>query len=326
LKIYKLVKLKILKPEIFQGSLKKKNYFEGWYFKHVSKDQDQVYAFIPGISLSKDDPHSFIQVINGLNGDTHYISYPIDQFKWVKNKLIVNVGDSVFTENYIDLNIAEADIKVKGRLTYSGLGKYPKTLISPGIMGWYSWMPFMECYHGVVSANHLIRGSLEINSDKLDFNEGKGYIEKDWGTSFPECWIWLQSNSFKENNASLFVSVAKIPWLGKFFMGFIAFVYLDGQYFKFATYNNSNLTKINQKGRELQIEMENKKYKLVVLAKTHNSGDLIAPHLGNMTRRIKESIDSEVSVKLLDRNDQLIFEDHSNRAGLEIIEKIFDYF
>lgn len=318
--------MKILNPEIFQGSLKKKNYFEGWYFKNVSKDHNQVFAFIPGISLSKDDPHSFVQVINGLSGDTHYVSYPAAQFKWEKNNLHVSVGDSVFTENFIDLNIAEAGIKVKGRLSYSGLSKYPKSLISPGIMGWYSWMPFMECYHGVVSANHLISGSLEINSDNINFDDGKGYIEKDWGTSFPECWIWLQSNSFKKSNASLFVSVAKIPWLGNYFMGFIAFLYLDGKYYKFATYNNSKLFELSKDGRELKIELHHKKYKLKVLAKTHSSGDLIAPLLGNMSRRIKESIDSEVSVKLLDKNDQLLFEDHSNRAGLEIIEKIFDYF
>jgi len=63
-------------------------------------------------------------------------------------------------------------------------------------MGWYSYIPFMECKHGIVSVNHKISGTLRIDNELIDLNEGKGYIEKDWGTSFPEAWIWIQSNNF----------------------------------------------------------------------------------------------------------------------------------
>jgi tocopherol cyclase len=317
--------LKIFKPEIFQGSLNKNSYFEGWYFKHVSTDQKQVYAFIPGISLTKDDSHAFIQIINGLTGETHYIDYSIDQFRWSKNELNIQIGDSIFNESSIDLNINSKNITVNGRLEYSELSKYSKTLLSPGIMGWYSYVPFMECYHGVVSANHIISGSLNINSVASDFTNGKGYIEKDWGTSFPECWIWVQSNSFSTKTASVFVSIAKIPWRGKFFMGFIAFLYLNGKYYKFATYNNSKIVDVNLKGNKLKIDLKNHKYQLSVLIKTNNAGDLIAPVRGNMTRRIKESIDSEVNVILTNKKGEVIFKDYSKTSGLEIVDKIFDY-
>ncbi len=39
------------KPEVFQGKGNKKNYFEGWYFKSVSKDENTAYAVITGISV-----------------------------------------------------------------------------------------------------------------------------------------------------------------------------------------------------------------------------------------------------------------------------------
>jgi tocopherol cyclase len=68
--------LLLYRPEIFQGNLKMKNYFEGWYFKHASRDLKQVYSFIPGVSLTENDPHAFIQVINGITGKTDYITYP----------------------------------------------------------------------------------------------------------------------------------------------------------------------------------------------------------------------------------------------------------
>jgi len=318
--------MKIFKTEVFQGNLSKKNYFEGWYFKHVSEDKNSVYAFIPGISLSGDDSHSFIQIINGVTGKTHYISYGVIDFKWKKDTLWVQVGKSIFTDKYIDINIDTQGIKIKGRIDFSNTVKYPKTLTSPSIMGWYSYIPFMECNHGIVSVNHSLQGNLNINSNEINFSNGKGYIEKDWGTSFPEAWIWLHSNSFENHDTSLFVSVAKIPWLGKYFMGFICFLYVNGRFYQFSTYNNSKISTIDYTGNELRIELVNRNHSLKVVAKTRSSGELKAPSLGKMTRRIKESIDSDVHVQLFDNSKNLIYDDTGKRAGLEIIEKIFEYF
>lgn len=316
---------RIYKPEFFQGSLRKKHYFEGWYYKHVSADGNTVYSFIPGISLSEEDSHSFIQVINGISGETNYLTFPKEDFKAKKNMLHVNIDGSEFTDHYIDLNIDHENLSIKGRLNYSKTTPYPKSIFSPGIMGWYSFMPFMECYHGVVSANHSVEGILQINSEQLIFTKAKGYIEKDWGTSFPECWIWLQSNSFSHENASAFISVAKIPWLGKFFMGFIAFMCIDGKYYKFSTYNKSVLKKVERNGSSIDFELFNKKYKMLAKVTSNNSGELIAPNKGSMTRRIKESIDSDMEVQLFDSKNKLLFEDKSKRAGLEVIEEIFKY-
>lgn len=50
---------------LFQGHLKKKHYFEGWYFKQVTGDLLYTVAIIPGISIVKNDPHAFIQVMDG---------------------------------------------------------------------------------------------------------------------------------------------------------------------------------------------------------------------------------------------------------------------
>lgn len=316
---------RILYPELFQGNLKKRNYFEGWYFKHVSKDLRYVYSFIPGISLSEDDPHSFIQVINGVTGNTSYLTYPVNEFKWDRNKLHLKVGNSIFTDTFIDLNLENEDIKVSGRLEYRNIVKYPKTLSSPGIMGWYSYVPFMECKHGIVSVNHDISGSLTINNETIDLNEGKGYIEKDWGSSFPEAWIWIQSNNFKNTDTSFTFSVAKIPWLGKYFPGFISFIYFDKRFFLFSSYNNSSLTGINYDGKTINFTLKNNNSKLKVTAVKNRSGELLAPVSGKMSRRIKESIDSSVTISLFDKQNNLIYNESAQRAGLEIIDKIFDY-
>ena len=51
-------------------------------------------------------------------------------------------------------------------------------------MGPFSYLPLMECYHGILSMDHNISGSIDYNDQTIDFNEGRGYIEKDYGKSF----------------------------------------------------------------------------------------------------------------------------------------------
>lgn len=316
--------MNVFKPEVFQGSTGNKNYFEGWYFKHVSKDLKNVYSFIPGISLNSDNPHSFIQVINGISGATQYIEYPVSAFAFDKKEFWVKVGDSVFTANAMLLNIYSPLIKVDGRLSYSGNVKYPTNLLSPGIMGWYSFVPFMECKHAVINVSSRIDGTLNIGNDAVNFSGGKGYIEKDWGKSFPESWIWLQSNNFANSDASVMMSIAKIPWIGSFFTGFLGFLYYKGIFYDFSTYNKSMITELDFANEKLTIGFKSRKYQLKIIASLKVSGLLLAPKSGKMVRHIKESVDSELEVLLSDSKNNEIYHDTATRAGLEVIEGIFD--
>ncbi len=316
---------KTFHPAIFQGNLKKKNYFEGWFLKHVAADQGNVLSVIPGISLNSTDPHAFIQIMDGISGKTHYLPYPLDAFHWDRRDFKIQVGTSTFSLVGIHLDINSGPVTLSGKLDYTDPVRYPGTLMSPGIMGWYSYVPFMECYHGIVSANHDLSGTLTFNKKEIDYSGGKGYIEKDWGTSFPEAWIWIQCNGFQRKDASLFISIAKIPWLGKFFMGFIAFLYLGGKYYMFSTYNRSKITRISFEGQKLAVVLKHGSFRLETRVIKNISGELKAPLTGNMSRRIKESNDSIVEVNLSGQGGNVIFKGTGHRAGLEIVEKIFDY-
>ena len=79
-------------------------------------------------------------------------------------------------------------------------------------MGWYAYVPTMECFHGILSMNHTLTGQLTLNNSKLNFDGGKGYIEKDWGRNFPKNWIWAQSNHFLDSELSVSISLATLPW------------------------------------------------------------------------------------------------------------------
>jgi hypothetical protein len=276
--------------------------------------------------LNRNDKHAFIQFIDGISGQTEYVRFPLSAFQYSTKKLEVQIEENRFSENGMVLQIDSPEISVSGEINYSGMVKFPKSLFSPGIMGWYSFVPFMECKHGIASVLHQLSGKLELNGTAFDFSGGKGYIEKDWGTSFPESWIWLHCNTFDHPDCSFTFSVAKIPWLGSFFIGHICFLYLDGKFYLFATYNNSKITKLSFSGKTLQIELQNKKYTLKVKAIQQNSGQLKAPVTGEMNRIIKESIDSEIELELSGVNGQVIFSGQGKHAGMELIEKILTYF
>jgi tocopherol cyclase len=307
-------------PEIFQGNLRKTGYFEGWYFKQVSSDSSSVLSIIPGISLAK-DRHAFIQVINGISGHTHYIEYPLSQFKADQKRLILEIGTSRFSREGIDINIDHPDLQLKGQLTFSEPVTWPRRLWAPGIMGWYSFVPGMECYHGVVSLDHNIQGELVYQDQKMDFSTGRGYIEKDWGTSMPESWIWLHTNTFETRGTSVMLSIAKIPWQKSFFTGFIAFVLHNRKIFRFATYNGSHITDFELKNQDLGVTLANRRYSLTIRAHQKTAGKLKAPVNGLMERYIKESIDSDVDIKLLSRSGKTIFSGSAFRSGLELVGK-----
>jgi len=94
---------KIWNPNWFQGNQKKRNYFEGWYFKLVNPDNTAVWAVIPGISLGPDEKESFpfIQVINGKTGDTHFIKYKTEEFVFSRKKFEISIAGNHFSTHGI---------------------------------------------------------------------------------------------------------------------------------------------------------------------------------------------------------------------------------
>lgn len=301
----------IFNPVIYQGKSKKSNYFEGWYYKFVTPDLGRVVAVIIGVSKSVSDPHSFIQV-NDTTGESHYYRFDSNAFKSNSSReLDLSLGTNHFTMKSIQLNLEH----IKGQVEL--VNTTPYRGVWPGIMGPFSFIPSMECSHGVVSLNHSLRGSFTINSEEIDFSRGKGYIEKDWGKSFPREWIWLQGNSFKDIENSMMLSIAHIPWLGKSFRGFLGFLKIGEKVEYFSTYNFSKLKKVDLRGNRLYIKIKKRSLLLEIEIELNRSQDLIAPTMGIMDRTIKESIDSVARVKLF-RKDSLIYEGVSGQSGLEI--------
>lgn len=317
--LYKIKHPEIFQGKIFQGKWKKNNYFEGWYYKLIDSTKEHALAIIPGVSINREDTHAFIQVLD-MGNTVSYVRYDIADFQFSESKLEIMIGDNYFSRDRIRLDIIGEEIKLNGELMFNNIIELPKTFLRPGIMGPFSYLPFMECYHGIININHDINGYLNLSGNQVDFSNGYGYIEKDWGRSFPETWIWFQSNHFKTSDVTIMFSVAKIPFLGSAFTGFLSFLRLQEHTFVFATYTGAKIRKLICNSKGIEVIIEDFRFRMEMRATTSQGGEIKAPKNGLMNRNITESINAVVNVRFSKRTGSILYEGTGTNAGLEIVE------
>lgn len=327
----------------------KNGFFEGWYFKHQSKDQ--MLALIPGIHVtSNGKKHVFIQII--ANDNSYYIPYSMKECYINRIKSIIRIGDTTFTKKGIKIDIKSNELILKGKIRYGNFDPIQYT-----IMGFFKYIPFMECKHEIISMHHALSGNVLINNKKVNFNNGIGYIEKDMGLSFPVAYKWLHCNYFETQACSVIVSAATIPYAKRSFEGCICVIHYGGKEYRLATYlgvkiiqcNSEmiclkqgkylfkvlileyNQTKNNQKENNLtEIEqlknsqLDNRQFENRIEKQDNNmitsfSHKLYAPKLGDMSRMIHEKHFCKCRF-ILYKESNVIFDLISNYASLEIVE------
>jgi tocopherol cyclase len=316
---------KIWNPEWFQGTKNRKNYFEGWYFKLVDASEEHVLAVIPGLALgsTKQDSHAFIQVLNGNTGDSDYYRFSIDNFNPSVTKFEVTIGTSYFSADTLKLDLTNTNHKIRGELRFENVVPYPKKIRSPGFMGWGSFIPFMECKHGMVSMSHTLQGALEIDGNRIAFDGGKGYIEKDWGHSFPSLYIWMQSNHFTTQDVSFMLALARIPWLHFTLTGFGCVLWYNNRFYTFATHTGAKITRYEKRDKWVRITIEDKRFVLNVEGIQDIVWELKSPARGTMTESIFESLTATLHLTLYAKTKKvkrLLYEDSGRNAGLEIMD------
>lgn len=308
---------RILHPEAFHGHGKTRRFFEGWYFKLVSADQSQRWAVIPGLFLGEDGTaEAFVQVLDGVGSRTWYVPFAPDAFQASTERLDVRVGHCHFSSE--GLVVGGEGLPLEGRVRFGPLTPWPVTLRSPGVMDWYGYVPFMECYHGVVSLHHSLAGALRVEGKDVSFDGGVGFAEKDWGAAFPVGYVWMQTNQFPGSTTSLVASIALIPWLLGSFRGFIVGLWHDGRLHRFATYTGAKTERLIIDDAHVDWTMADRHHRLELRAARRRGGILHAPVRTQMHRRVEETLDARVHVRLTERSGRAVFEGEGACAGLEV--------
>ncbi len=311
----------IKNPEVFQGEkylYTNKDYFEGWYFKNTNNEEG--ISFIPGINIDNKNKKAFIQVIT--NDSSYFVNYNIDDFKFNHNPFCIKIGNNTFSRDSIHIDIRDdsQNLKVNGNIKYSNSKNIKTNIFKPNIMGPFSYIPYMECNHAILSMKNNISGYIDINNKEINFNNSNGYIEKDWGYSFPKSYIWCQGNNFKKSNASFMLSIADIPLKFVDFRGIICALIIENQEFKFTTYNNTKIIQYDVTTNSLDIILKKANYSLNIKSEYNEGLKLSAPVKGSMEKDIFESICSAITLTLK-KDNTIIFSDTSLNCGLEVVQE-----
>lgn len=311
----------MFRPELYHGKTPW-NRFEGWYFKIVNKDATEAFAFIPGVFWGNhpQESHSFLQVLEGKTVKYNYHRFSPEVFHaTTQSSLRIQVEKNHFSLEGMSLSIDSPQQKVQGSLKFSNRVDWRDKPYSPGSMGYFNFIPFLQCYSHVWAMDMDLSGDLIINGKTYNFDGGKGYGEKNWGNAFPYSWIWIQSNHFSSPTTSLSCSIGHIPlWLTSF-RGFLIGLYHESTLYEFTTMKGTKMT-INKQGNDVEIILKNKKHGLRIITSSEPDSYILCngPRDGKMVPLVEESLRSKVFIRLWEEpSGKILLEDWGRACGIE---------
>jgi tocopherol cyclase len=310
----------ILHPDRYHGHRRRPPFFEGWYFKLVDASEQARYAIIPGIFLSHDPKqhHAFVQVLDGATGQASYHRFPAEAFEADADAFEIRIGPNRFGASRLHLDIDDEQRRVTADVVFGALDPWPVRPWSPGVMGPYAWIPWMECNHGVLSFDHHLDGRLEVDGTRIDLTGGRGYLEKDWGATFPAGYVWMQSNHFTTTGTSLVASIAIVPWIRSAFPGFLVGLRAGGRLHRFATYTGARTEALRIGDDHVEWSVTDRRRRLDIRAHRAAGGLLLGPTRKRMESRVGETMQAEIEVRLTDRPSRTVLEGTGRNAGLEV--------
>lgn len=208
----------------WQGSLR--SFFEGWYFRLTLPEYQQTFVFIytihnPGAS------HPFNGGTAQILGPDHEFfrrTFPDVQQFWAWpdalglghwRKLFLDQSPGYLSPARFDAQVEEGYQATatwhQGKLYEPGLGKQVdwQYSIEP-IYGWGSangvqrstagWLSKFQAFDPgwqVLMAHGLATGWIDWNGRRYTFTQAPTYSEKNWGSTFPEKWFWVNCNVFE---------------------------------------------------------------------------------------------------------------------------------
>lgn len=282
--------MKFLQPTTEKG------YFSGYYCKH--QGQNGTIAFIPAVHRNGDGVSSAsIQVIT--ENFSHTFELPVHECIISPHSFFMKIGENIFCKHGIAIKLESDVLSISGALRYGAFTPLPYPIMGP-----FEVLAHMQCKHSVVSMHHSLHGSLRVNSRKMNFTGGCGYIESDAGTSFPIAYTWTQCTSVLGEPVSVMLAVADVPVIGTSFTGCIASVLYQGELIRLASYLGARVI-LWQEG---EIEIRQGAYTLSARRLFGEAPQpLNAPVQGEMKRTVHESCACTVHYRFERAGEPLFF-------------------
>jgi tocopherol cyclase len=335
----------------YHGNKITPRYFEGWYFRLTLPKMEQTFAFMYSIQ----DPLGYqpnsggaVQII-GRNEAYLYRIFPnVQKFfadkhnlvfgHWGKTNLktrpkLLSSGEfnTYITEGYqatADLNQGSIYDPVRDeycRWEYQikpvyGWGNSQQPQQSSA--GLLSSVPIFEPGWQITMAHGLATGWIEWRKKRYQFIDAPAYSEKNWGSSFPKKWFWLNCNSFNhESDLALTAGggIRQVLWWQEEVA--LIGIHHQGKFYEFAPWNSQVSWQIKPWGEwKLQGKLtQSEQYEVVLSGETNLSGTYVrTPTAKGLVFNCRDTTQGKLSLSLHDSQGKTIVKADSNRAGLEI--------
>ncbi|MFT9056463.1 MAG: tocopherol cyclase family protein [Ethanoligenens sp.] len=299
-----------LLSETFQGKYAQAPYFEGWYFR--LQNGSHSISLIPGICLNP-QPHAYLQILNGEKGASSYQEYPFSAFRFRQDRFAISIGENHFSSTSIHLR----EPQLHGDISFTNRVPFCAHRLNTGMMGPFAFVPWLQCRHGVVTIRSTLAGALTDDTGTMDFTGGIGYVEKDWGTAFPQPYLWTQAHF---GLSTFMLCLARVPLPGGALTGILAFLYTGQKRYLFSTYTGTRLSTIcRTEDGAWHLIFRTPFHRLFLRLITHKGLTLRAPGTQGMNREIQEDPHANLSVRLATCGGDTVFQGKSADASAEIV-------
>jgi tocopherol cyclase len=185
--------------------------------------------------------------------------------------------------------------------------------------GLLSYLPVFEPGWQITMAHGMAAGWIEWQGKTYEFTNAPAYSEKNWGSSFPRKWFWLNCNSFN-NCCDLALTagggIRKVLWWSEE----VALIGLhhQGKFYEFAPWNSQINWQIESWGN-WQLTAVNRNYTITLKGQTDLPGTYVrTPTAKGLVFNCRDTTKGYLNLELRSLEGKIILQAESNLAGLEI--------
>ncbi len=331
----------------YHWNRKTRNYFEGWYFRCTLPKINQSFAFMYSIEDPIGGGFKSGGAVQILGIDEAYLcrAFPDPKGFWASYS---NLGLGHWQKKYLSqqpqllsqeefskyikegyqatTTLNQGSIYNPGNNTYCRWEYNVKPIYRWGnshdtqkaTAGWLSYLPIFDPGWQILMAHGLATGWIEWQGEIYNFTDAPAYSEKNWGTSFPKKWFWLNCNHFINQTNLAFTAaggIRQILWWEEA-VGIIG-IHYQGKFYEFAPESSEVKWQIQPWG-EWRMEASNKDFTVKAIATTNLLGNYVrTPTAKGLVFNCRDTTRGKLYLELSHRG-KTIFQAESDNAGLEI--------
>lgn len=296
--------------------MRNKDYYEKWGFNFIDAKQNHQLWVRWGIQKTAAHQYAKLEIYTNVT-DKIVINYPIEEYSYSPKRKIVTLGRSVFTKDYIELDIQNELIRLQGTLEFKNKIELKSHFGKKSIMGPFSKLPFVSVYYDIEKLSTGLDGTLIYNNQNIEFTGGKGFVEKIRGSKWPNIWILSKCNHFnRDPHAAIVLGIARMGVAFNHCTGFVLAISANDKRYLLTSYNGAHVVKFYKDKNNIHLIMSYKSL-LVELNIMGREDNPLARSNYHGIKDVYESMNGLMEIKISEKG-HIIWSDKGKLTSLEI--------